>query len=110
MRTPFGTMFKALHDAKVNVCIVGMITRFVEKIIATFSDKENAFHIGRKMIKLTPYDIAVTFGLPTHGKLIALQPGAKMEKTESEFRETEFNGKSKLNKAIICEALTRTIK
>ncbi|KAM7486348.1 hypothetical protein LguiA_002357 [Lonicera macranthoides] len=33
-----------------------------------------------------------------------------MEKIESEFRERQFNGKTKLNKAAIYEALARTVK
>ena len=105
MRTSFGRTFKPLHDEKVNVGTVGMKTRYVEKIISTFSNKECTFNIGGKMLKITLDDIAVTFGLTKHGKMIVVQPRAKMEKIEYEFKERQFNGKSKLNKA----AITRTI-
>lgn len=86
MRTPFGRIFKAVYEGKVNVNSVGRISKTVARVIGTYSKKEDAFKSGGKMVKLTLDDVAITFGLPKVGRNIVLQPGRKLEKTESEFQ------------------------
>ena len=109
MRTPFGAMFKPIYDGKVKVHNVGRISKLVERVIGTYSEKDDAFKIGGKILKLTPDDVAITFGLPKVGRNIVMQPGRKLENVDSDFQTRQFKGKDKLNKAAICEALKRTI-
>lgn len=88
LRTPFGAMFKALYNRKVHS--VARILKTIARIIGTYSEKEDAFKIGEKMLKLTPNEVAVTFGLPKVGKNIVVHPRIKLKKIESKFQKRQF--------------------
>ncbi|KAM7525376.1 hypothetical protein LguiA_015278 [Lonicera macranthoides] len=67
MKTPFGSMFKAIFDDKIIPDHIGMIGQVGKKIISAYSEKDAAFLIAEEEVKLTPDDVSVTFGLPKHG-------------------------------------------
>lgn len=54
MRTPFGGMFRAIIDMKLEVGNLLMMTKMVRKVVAAYSEKDDTFIIAGKMIKLTP--------------------------------------------------------
>ena len=42
----------------------------LNEFIRTYSEKDNAFKIGGKILKLIPDDVTITFGLPKRGEIL----------------------------------------
>ena len=94
LRTPFGAMFKAMYEDKIILDHVGMIGQVGKKIISAYSVEDDAFLMGGEVVKFTPDDVALTFGLPKHGKNIVTHSGDTV--SQSAFMERRFGGESSL--------------
>ena len=75
LRTPFGALFNAMYEDKKISNHVGMIGQVGKKIISAYTKEYDAFLIGGEVVKFTADDVAVTFGLPKHGKKLASSQG-----------------------------------
>lgn len=109
MKTPFGGLFEAIYDEIITVDTFGRTSRQIAQIISLYSAKDDCFHFGKKKVKLTVEDVAVTFGLPAVGKDFVLLPGPKFNKGDSEFMLRIFGGFVKLNKATISRAMDNSL-
>ncbi|KAM7472038.1 hypothetical protein LguiA_010221 [Lonicera macranthoides] len=107
MKTPFGSMFKAIFDDKIIPDHIGMIGQVVKKIISAYSEKHFAFLIAGKVVKLTPDDVSVTFGLPKHGSKII--PRSSESVCGSEFMQRRFKGESSLKVSSVLSAVRSTV-
>jgi len=103
LRTPFGAMFKAMYEDKIILDHVGMIGQVGKKIISSYSEKDDAFLMGGEVVKFTPDDVALTFGLPKHGKKIVLHSGDTV--SQSSFMQRRFGGESSLKVTILHTAV-----
>ena len=107
MRTPFGCFFKAIFEDKIIPDHVGMIGQVCRKIISGYSEKDDAFLIAGEVVKLTPDDVSVTFGLPKHGKKFSLQSAESV--CDSEFMRRRFRGESSLKVSSLLAAVQSTV-
>ncbi|KAM7461097.1 hypothetical protein LguiA_029218 [Lonicera macranthoides] len=107
MKTPFGSMFKAIFDDKIIPDHIGMIGQVGKKIISAYSEKHFAFLITGEVVKLTPDDVSVTFGLPKHGSKII--PRSSESVCGSEFMQRRFKGESSLKVSSVLFAVRSTI-
>ncbi|KAM7477689.1 hypothetical protein LguiA_025902 [Lonicera macranthoides] len=107
MKTPFGSMFKAIFDDKIIPDHIGMIGQVGKKIISAYSEKYSAFLIAREVVKLTPDDVSVTFGLPKHGSKII--PRSSESVCGSEFMQRRFKGESSLKVSSVLSTVRSTV-
>ncbi|KAM7504446.1 hypothetical protein LguiB_003350 [Lonicera macranthoides] len=107
MKTPFGSMFKAIFDDKIIPDHIGMIGQVGKKIISAYSEKHSAFLIAGEEVKLTPDDVSVTFGLPKHGSKII--PRSSESVCGSEFMQRRFKGESSLKVSSVLSAVRSTV-
>ncbi|KAM7489811.1 hypothetical protein LguiB_027295 [Lonicera macranthoides] len=107
MKTPFGSMFKAIFDDKIIPDHIGMIGQVGKKIISAYLEKHSAFLIAGEVVKLTPDGVSVTFGLPKHGSKI--MPWSSESVCGSEFMQRRFKGESSLKVLSVLSAIRSTV-
>ncbi|KAM7468877.1 hypothetical protein LguiA_007060 [Lonicera macranthoides] len=107
MKMPFVSMFKAIFDDKIIPDHIGMIGQVGKKIISAYSEKHSAFLIAGEVVKLTPDDVSVTFGLPKHGSKI--MPRSSEFVCGSEFMQRRFKGESSLKVSSVLSAVRSTV-
>ncbi|KAM7489809.1 hypothetical protein LguiB_027293 [Lonicera macranthoides] len=107
MKTPFGSMFKAIFDDKIIPDHIGMIGQVGKEIISAYSEKHSAFLIAGEEVKLTPDDVSFTFGLPKHGSKII--PRSSESVCGSEFMQRRFKGESSLKVSSVLSAVRSTV-
>ena len=107
MRTPFGGMFKAIFEDKIIPDHVGMIGQVAKKIISAYSEKHDAFLVAGEVVKLTPDDISLTFGLSKHGKKFSLQSAESV--CDSEFMRRRFRGELSLKVSSLLAVVQSTV-
>jgi hypothetical protein len=109
MDTPFGSLFNAIYNGVINSETVGPVTSSFAKIMSAYDDAIRGFRIGGKILMITADDIALTFGLPKHGKYLRSRVKIGEKYKPCTFQNRVFPGLRKIHKTNISEAIEKAI-
>ncbi|KAF9602419.1 hypothetical protein IFM89_027548 [Coptis chinensis] len=110
MDTPFANLFSVFIENRVNVKTTIKANIDVWSVLKTYSGVDDGFSVGGKIVRFTPEDVALIFGLPLVGETVVLYPKNVGKSNLSEFMKTYFGGDDEIKLLGVKSEITSVVK
>ncbi|KAF9599056.1 hypothetical protein IFM89_033663 [Coptis chinensis] len=110
MDTPFANLFSVFIENRVNVKTTIKANIDVWSVLKTYSGVDDGFSVGGKIVRFTPEDVALIFGLPLVGETVVLYPKNVGKSNLSEFMKTYFGGDYEIKLLGVKSEITSVVK
>ncbi|KAF9610030.1 hypothetical protein IFM89_019670 [Coptis chinensis] len=110
MDTPFANLFSVFIENRVNVETTIKANIDVWSVLKTYSGVDDGFSVGGKIVRFTPEDVALIFGLPLVGETMVLYPKNVGKSNYLEFMKTYFGGDDEIKLLGVKSEITSVVK
>ncbi|KAF9603283.1 hypothetical protein IFM89_034616 [Coptis chinensis] len=110
MDTPFANLISVFIENRVNVKTKIKANIDVWSVLKTYSGVYDGFSVGGKIVRFTPEDVALIFGLTLVGETVVLYPKNVGKSNLSEFMKTYFGGEDEIKLLGVKSEITSVVK